>query len=153
MNRVFFTAVFLMLLSIPSAFAQTEATVNVVIDSIAQSVGKAHVAVFNGKENYKNSVPFKTAVKNISGNRATVSFKLPVNNYYAIALFQDLNGNDSLDYRGSMKIPVEPFGFSNNKTGTFGPPAYKKISFLVTSDTTLIIDIIIGEKNFLMKNH
>jgi uncharacterized protein (DUF2141 family) len=41
---------------------------------------------------------------------------------YALRIFQDLNGNGKLD-TGWMGIPSEPYGFSNNAMGRFGPPS------------------------------
>lgn len=43
----------------------------------------------------------------------------------AISLFQDANANGRLDMN-AMGIPVEPFGFSNNAAGNFGPPQFEQ---------------------------
>jgi len=43
----------------------------------------------------------------------------------AISLFQDANANGRLDMN-AMGIPVEPFGFSNNAAGNFGPPKFEQ---------------------------
>jgi len=43
----------------------------------------------------------------------------------AISLFQDANANGRLDMN-PMGIPVEPFGFSNNAAGNFGPPKFEQ---------------------------
>lgn len=43
----------------------------------------------------------------------------------AISLFQDANANGRLDMN-PMGIPVEPFGFSNNAVGNFGPPKFEQ---------------------------
>lgn len=47
---------------------------------------------------------------------------------YAFAIFQDLNENEELDKR-KFGIPAEPFVFSNNALGTFGPPKFSEASF------------------------
>lgn len=41
----------------------------------------------------------------------------------ALTLFQDTNGNGRLDMN-PMGMPVEPFGFSNDAVGQFGPPSF-----------------------------
>ena len=106
---------------------------------------------YNTKEGYKTSVPFKTSTKKITDSNIKLFFNLPVNKSFAIAIFQDLNDNNLLDTKGSMKIPVEPFGFSNNTIGILGPPRYNKMSFKVVSDTTLIINIITDTKGYLKR--
>lgn len=42
----------------------------------------------------------------------------------ALSLFQDANANGRLDMN-AMGIPVEPYGFSNNAAGSFGPPQFE----------------------------
>lgn len=43
----------------------------------------------------------------------------------AISLFQDTNANGKLDKNG-MGMPTEPYGFSNNAAGNFGPPTFEQ---------------------------
>lgn len=43
----------------------------------------------------------------------------------AISLFQDANANGRMDMN-AMGIPVEPYGFSNNAAGNFGPPKFEQ---------------------------
>ena len=52
---------------------------------------------------------------------------------YAAAVFQDLNGDEILN-RGSFGIPSEPYGFSNNARGNFGPPSFRAAAFQLTMD-------------------
>lgn len=43
----------------------------------------------------------------------------------ALSLFQDTNANGRMDMN-AMGIPVEPYGFSNNAAGQFGPPQFEQ---------------------------
>jgi uncharacterized protein (DUF2141 family) len=43
----------------------------------------------------------------------------------AITIYQDTNGNGQLE-RGQMGIPLEPYGFSNDAVGNFGPPTFQQ---------------------------
>lgn len=43
---------------------------------------------------------------------------------YAVAAFQDLN-NDGVLNRSSFGMPSEPYGFSRNAMGKFGPPSFE----------------------------
>ena len=47
---------------------------------------------------------------------------------YAVAVYHDLNGNGELD-RSTIGPPDEPWGFSNDARGTFGPPKFDKAAF------------------------
>lgn len=56
---------------------------------------------------------------------------------YAVKVFHDVNDNGKLDTNW-MGIPNEPYGFSNDAMGTFGPPGFKEASFLVGEGRTTI---------------
>lgn len=59
---------------------------------------------------------------------------------YAITVFQDLNDNQRLDTR-LMGIPKEPYGFSNNAMGMFGPPSFEKAKISVGESSKTEIDM------------
>jgi uncharacterized protein (DUF2141 family) len=42
---------------------------------------------------------------------------------YAIKALHDVNGNGDMDYN-MLGLPKEPYGFSNNVMGAFGPPDF-----------------------------
>lgn len=58
---------------------------------------------------------------------------------YAIAVFQDLNGNNNLD-RDPNGLPREPYGFSNG-TGRTAPPSFEAARIAVTGPTTARVRI------------
>lgn len=55
---------------------------------------------------------------------------------YAIAVFQDLNGNGRIDR--PFFIPTEPYGFSND-TGRIGPPRFEAAKVSVREPTTTVV--------------
>ena len=59
---------------------------------------------------------------------------------YAVAVFQDVNYDGKLS-ANFLGIPTEPYGFSKNKFGTFGPPDFKEVSFEIKEDNTVTITI------------
>jgi uncharacterized protein (DUF2141 family) len=59
---------------------------------------------------------------------------------YAISAIHDVNGNDQLD-TGTFGIPTEPYGFSNDARGMFGPAKWEKAVFTVSE----------GEQEHLLK--
>jgi uncharacterized protein (DUF2141 family) len=50
------------------------------------------------------------------------------NGAYAIALYQDVNGNGKLD-TNFLGIPKEPYAFSNNRIPVFSEPSFEKCKF------------------------
>jgi uncharacterized protein (DUF2141 family) len=52
---------------------------------------------------------------------------------YAVAVFQDTNGNTSLD-RDTRGLPLEPYGFSNG-TGRTAPPSFEAARISVMGST------------------
>ncbi|MEM7077001.1 MAG: DUF2141 domain-containing protein [Pseudomonadota bacterium] len=54
---------------------------------------------------------------------------------YALRVMHDVNDNGKLD-ANFVGIPSEPWAFSNNATGNFGPPEWSDVQFIVDGDTT-----------------
>jgi len=90
---------------------------------------------------------FPTVGKSVAGKNITVSEKevtiilkdIPVGTF-AIAVFQDEDSNGELN-TNFFGAPSEPYGFSNNKYGTFGPPNFADVSFEILEDK--LISLII----------
>ena len=59
---------------------------------------------------------------------------------YAVTVFQDLNENGELD-TSSIGFPREPYGFSNDARGSFGPPKFRKAKFDVAGNTSISIEL------------
>lgn len=49
---------------------------------------------------------------------------------YAVALYQDSNGNEELD-KSFIGVPTEPYGFSNDASAPFGPPDFDQAAFTI----------------------
>ena len=58
----------------------------------------------------------------------------------ALSLFQDANANGRLDMN-AMGIPVEPFGFSNDAAGNFGPPKFDQAVMTPVAGTTVKVKL------------
>ncbi|KQW41234.1 MULTISPECIES: DUF2141 domain-containing protein [unclassified Roseateles] len=54
----------------------------------------------------------------------------------ALSLFQDANANGRLDMN-AMGIPTEPYGFSNNADGGFGPPKFEQAVMTPAAGVTI----------------
>lgn len=58
----------------------------------------------------------------------------------ALSVFHDVNGNGKLD-SNAMGIPKEPYGFSNNAAGTFGPPQFEKAQFAAKAGARVTVQL------------
>ncbi len=68
-----------------------------------------------------------------------VLFPDVVEGSYAIAVFQDTNGNNNLD-RDPRGLPLEPYGFSNG-TGRTAPPSFEAARITVTGSALIRVRI------------
>lgn len=75
----------------------------------------------------------------VDGDTARVTFELSEGRY-AIKLFLDLNGNGEVD-TNFLGVPKEPFGFSNNAMGKFGPPSFDAAAFTFEGDREISITL------------
>lgn len=57
--------------------------------------------------------------------------------WYAVKAYHDLDGDGELD-RGAFGRPTEPYGFSNDARGRFGPPSFEAARFEHRSATSRI---------------
>lgn len=70
------------------------------------------------------------------GGKVTVVLKNLPAGPLALSLYQDANGNGKLDMNG-MGMPTEPYGFSNNAAGQYGPPKFEQAVLTPVSGTTV----------------
>jgi uncharacterized protein (DUF2141 family) len=138
-----FSIVALMILTIflaSTVYAQT-GTVAVEVTQIdVKKGGVIKIGIYDSK-----SFPFLG--KEVDGidievkeTSATYVFKNIPAGKYAIAVFQDSNVDGKLN-KNMFGVPKEPYGFSNNKYGKFGPPDFGDVSFDVKEDTSISLTI------------
>jgi uncharacterized protein (DUF2141 family) len=98
--------------------------------------GTVMVALYTAKDKWmgRSSFANMTAAR---GNSVTLTFKDLEPGEYAVTLFVDENGNGKLDMN-AVGIPVEPYAFSNDAAGMFGPPSFEKAKFSVGADSKTI---------------
>jgi len=153
MKKISVILILMVMCILPSVHAQKLATLKVVVDSIAFKHGQLFVAVYDSKTGFKHDSIFQKKISAVTDTQGSLLFQLPEGRSYAVAVFQDLNNDSTLNTRGTMKIPDEPVGFSNNRLGKFGPPGFDNISFLLHGDTTIYISIISSRKDYFGKQN
>jgi uncharacterized protein (DUF2141 family) len=118
--------------------AQSDRMGTLVIRITGLSSGKAplRIAVFNSEESWLHdaSAVYKTVLDGESREPEWRIQSVPYGEY-AVAVFQDENRDGKLN-RNFLGIPREPYGFSSNARGSFGPAKWEDAKFVVTTATT-----------------
>ena len=105
------------------------ATLTVTVLGLESADGEVALALFASAEDFKTRT-HAVATGRVPPNDGTAAWQ--VENLqpgrYALAVYHDLNGNGQLD-RTTLGPPDEPYGFSNDARGRFGPPKFDKAAF------------------------
>jgi uncharacterized protein (DUF2141 family) len=100
-------------------------TVTVRIQGLRHDRGKVFVALYDNKRAFAEKRGQAAGAIVAPRNRgAVVVFDNVLPGQYALAFFQDENGNQKLD-TSLFGVPTEPFGFSRDAMGKLGPPSFE----------------------------
>lgn len=102
-------------------------SIEVQIPNVAPG-GQVRAALFQGQGAFNKDKRQDGVIGAPVNGQASMVFKGVENGHYGIAVFQDLNGNGTLD-KNLLGIPTEPYGFSRNPQIGMRAPTYDKISF------------------------
>ncbi|HTE32532.1 MAG TPA: DUF2141 domain-containing protein [Chryseolinea sp.] len=105
-----------------TALGQT-GSLEVTVSHIKSHKGKIQIGIFEEKDFLKTPVEGK--IVKASKGTVTVVFENVKKGSYAISIIHDENENGILD-ANKLGIPKEGFAFSNNASGTLGPPSFEK---------------------------
>ena len=103
----------------------------------AYNNGLALVGIYDKEENFGKAKVNKKlntekiltgAATEISNNKAQIKLDVPFGSY-VVSGFQDFDGNGVIS-GNFLGIPKEPFGFSNDAKGKFGPPKWQDAVFV-----------------------
>ncbi len=125
------------LLATSNLFAQRK--LEVTVKNIKELKGTIRVALFNNEKDFLENFLEGKIVK-ATGKEVKVVFENLKPGDYAVSVFHDENENEKLD-SGFMGIPNEPYGFSNDAMGTFGPPSFEKAKMKLDSDKVSTINL------------
>ena len=118
---------------------KTSLTLTIEVASFENTKGVLRVCVTDQKDDFLKSCAFS---KIVTVEDDTVSLKIEniEKGNYAVSVYHDENNSGILETGGVFGIPLEPYGFSNNPTMTFGP-SYKKSVFKMASDKNISIKL------------
>ncbi len=125
-----------------AASAQIPAdTLTIVIEDIRDAGGTLKVQVLAGQEQFEGggaAVRFREPAA--EGALTLTAENLP-SGEYAIRVMHDVNGNGELD-TNFVGRPTEPYAFSNNARGTFGPATWEEARFVLEGEVTQVIYLV-----------
>ncbi len=100
------------------------ADLSVDVAGLKNAKGKVMVAVYGGAQSFLKQPLRTAAVAAQPGKVRVVIGDLPSGDY-ALSVYQDENSNGELDVN-PIGMPIEPYGFSNDAAGSFGPPSFEQ---------------------------
>lgn len=137
--------IILLLLANILSFSDT-AELKLVVRNIYPLEGKLYIAIYDNKDTFLNldSVAY-WKIASVEKETEIISIPEMKTGNYAVSIFHDLNGNGKLD-ASTIGIPKEPYGFSNDARGRFGPPKFKDANFRLDSDMEIHIKMANNDK-------
>ena len=119
-------------LSLSPAQAQDATSLNLTVSGMNAQKGKLMIGVYKGEEAYKSGVAAMGSNPDVTADSISATFTDLEPGEYAIKLFHDVNGDGEMN-TNPFGMPVEPFAFSNNAAGRFGPASWDAAKFTVES--------------------
>ncbi len=111
-----------------SSFA---ADLTVEIKGVNSANGQIYIGLYDKAEGWMKG-GFKNVETAAKKDRVIYEFKDLPEGVYAISLYHDENGNGKFD-SNLVGMPIEPYGFSNDAMGNFGPPTFEQAKFKLDS--------------------
>jgi len=128
-------------------FAQNAGELSITINNIYPVEGDIYIAIYDNDDDYMDieKVAFQKIVA-VEGESQTIMISDMPEGEYAVSVFHDLNGDGELDTNG-IGIPSEPYGFSNDARGRFGPPKFKSTKFAFPATQEISIKLMNNDKD------
>lgn len=139
MKTIIFSTVLSALILIVSATLLAQTKLEVTVKNIKEITGTVRIGLFTSEKDFLKTAQEGKIIK-ATAEEVTVVFENLTPGDYAISAIHDKNENGELD-SNFMGIPNEPYGFSNNVMGTFGPPSFEKAKFSLPATKTTVINL------------
>ena len=117
-------------LTFSMAFTPGFGTLTFRISGMESSKGVVRVALYDNDKNFLSEFGFAaadSAFAHANGTVDVVIHNVPFGTY-AAAIYQDENQNGVID-QNMIKIPTEPYAFSNGVYAKWSVPSFKEVAF------------------------
>jgi len=130
MNRMTLALTALTSLTLAPIAAAEGASLDVTVTGVSKPGGSIRIGLYHGEEAYATGAALADAVVEVSGDTVTTTFTGLEPGAYGVKLFHDVDDDGELD-ANAFGMPSEPYAFSNNARGRFGPAKWKDAAFEV----------------------
>ncbi|MEL6858987.1 MAG: DUF2141 domain-containing protein [Pseudomonadota bacterium] len=104
----------------------------VTVEGIAKTQGTIMLGLFD-EATYNGSGAVNGANLKVDGDSVTVTFEGLEPGEYAVRLYHDVNDDGEMN-TNPFGMPTEPYAFSNDAKGRFGPAKWEAAKFSVAAD-------------------
>jgi len=115
-----------------AATSALAADLTIEIAGVADAKGSVYVALYDKSDTWMKKA-FKTSGAEAAKGSTIVVFKDLPEGDYAFSVFHDENGDKKMA-RNAMGMPTEPWGFSKDAMGMFGPPSFDEAKVSVPAE-------------------
>lgn len=109
------------------------ADLTVTVEGIAQTQGTIMLGLFD-EATYDGDGAVNGANLKVEADRVTVTFEGLEPGEYAVRLYHDLNDDGEMN-TNPFGMPTEPYAFSNDARGRFGPAKWDDAKFTLEGET------------------
>ena len=113
------------------------ADLRIKVAGIEDQKGQVRVALFTSAEDFAADRQQAGYFELVAGGSIEVVFTGLAPGRYGITLFHDENGNEKLD-TNLVGLPTEPFGFSRDARGSFGPPKFDDFALEIGTENVAV---------------
>ena len=106
----------------------------ITVEGIAQTQGTIMLGLFD-EATYKGEGAVNGANLTVESDRVSVTFEGLEPGEYAVRLYHDLNDDGEMN-TNPFGMPTEPYAFSNDAKGRFGPAKWDDAKFTLEADGT-----------------
>ena len=135
MKKSIILSTFICLVTLCSIQAQETNSLTVTVSNIKTQKGTIMIGLYKDENTFLDKV-FKAQKTDANSTSVTVTFKNIPAGEYGISLFHDKDENGELN-TNFIGIPSEPYAFSNNAKGMFGPAKWEDVKFSITEKETI----------------
>jgi uncharacterized protein (DUF2141 family) len=114
-----------------NAQAEDSGQLTIQLEGLAPQ-GAVMLQLFNSEAGYDGGEGVAARRIEITGATAELAFDDLAPGQYAFRLFHDVNGDGRMN-TNPFGIPTEPFAFSNNARGQFGPARWEAAAFTLNA--------------------
>ncbi len=116
-------------------------TLQITVEGIEKEQGYIRVAFYDSEEIHLDEKTVTYYHEEPVNSVGSMSFDVPIPaGDYSVAIYHDVNSDKELN-KNLIGIPKEPYGFSNNVMGMFGPPSYDEAKISVPEMKKITINL------------